>query len=278
MLRHTHRDGLTVWIFMKELPYFRITVQEWQNGDIIDESLANQGFFMQVCCYYWAHNCDVTKSQLEKRFRFNKKNIKKLIDSGIIKEVLTKDDRNFDEVLVKLHINFLDFQLKEIEKEKSFYSKMGKLGQKAKKEKAPLKTPGKPPLSNKDKEKDKDKDNILLQPKKKAARKPNVIWDCICELWGWKPRTKTELSRIGKLARDLKLKEASPELIKQHTEYYRKKWPKIDCTPEAIIKHWDSHKSEMENTMHSKTEEDKKYEERKRILAAAARTPADYSS
>ena len=35
----------------KELPYFRFTVQEWQNGKISLESYELQGLFMSRCGY-----------------------------------------------------------------------------------------------------------------------------------------------------------------------------------------------------------------------------------
>ena len=76
-----------------------------------------------------------------------------------------------------------------------------------------------------------------IAPKK--VREPNILWDAICSLWGFKPVTKSELSRIGKLSRDFKLKEATPELILLKGKAYKAKWPDVECSPEALLKHWD---------------------------------------
>ena len=76
-----------------------------------------------------------------------------------------------------------------------------------------------------------------IAPKK--VREPNILWDAVCSLWGFKPVTKSELSRIGKLSRDFKLKEATPELILLKGKAYKAKWPDVECSPEALLKHWD---------------------------------------
>jgi len=129
----------------KELPYFRFTVQEWQNGEIVAQSDSAQGVFVNILCYYWANNCEVSEERLKKRFKTKTKTIQKLIKSGTIKR-----QNGF------ISISFLDQQLSELNKTNSFFSDMGKLGQKVKKSKAPLE----PPLSDGLSYKDKDKDNI----------------------------------------------------------------------------------------------------------------------
>lgn len=132
---------------MKELPYFRFTVQEWQNGGISTLNDSLKGVFVDVCAYYWAQNCNVTMEILSNKFKTKTKSIQKLIDSQTI--------YNQNGIV---SISFLDQQLSELKQNKTFFSEMGKLGQIAKKNKAPLKTD----LSYKDKDKDKEKekDNI----------------------------------------------------------------------------------------------------------------------
>ena len=125
----------------KELPYFRFTIQEWQNGDISTMPDSCKGVFIDICPFYWAHNCEVTEDTLFKKFKTKGKLIQKLIKSGVIK---------CQNGVVS--ISFLDQQLSELNQKKSFFSDMGKLGQKVKKTKAPLKTD----LSYKDKDKDKE--------------------------------------------------------------------------------------------------------------------------
>jgi len=136
---------------MKELPYFRFTVQEWQNGGISTLNDSLKGVFIDICAFYWAQNCNVTIEMLSNKFKTRSKSIQKLIDSQTI------CDRNGI-----VCISFLDQQLTELKQNKSFFSEMGKLGQKAKKIKAPLNSD----LSYKDKDKDKDKDKIIDRGKK----------------------------------------------------------------------------------------------------------------
>lgn len=148
---------------MKELPYFRVTIQEWQNGSISTQPDSLKGLFFDVCLYYWANNCEVTYEKLLEKFPKKFKSISKLIQKGIIKR---------SECWV--NITFLDQQLDELSQNKKFFSEMGKLGQKAKKSKAPLK----PPLSGSSSYKDKnikDKDNI--SPKRKHSFEKSPFFD-----------------------------------------------------------------------------------------------------
>lgn len=75
---------------------------------------------------------------------------------------------------------------------------------------------------------------------KKTARVRNEIWDTVCDVYGFKPVTKNEQSRVGKIVRDLKLKGATPDDIRTRAGHYRQRWPKMSFTPEALLKHWDS--------------------------------------
>ena len=139
---------------MKELPYFRFTIQEWQNGNISTLNDSLKGVFIDICAFYWAQNCSVTFESLSNKFKSKSKSIQKLIDS-----------QTFCNQNGIVSISFLDQQLSELKQTKSFFSKMGIEGQKAKKLKAPLKTD----LSYKDKDKDKDKDNI-----KRGFKRPTI--------------------------------------------------------------------------------------------------------
>ena len=68
--------------------------------------------------------------------------------------------------------------------------------------------------------------------------------DEICKVWKWNPQTKTEKTRMGALVKDLLLKQAKPEEIKQRVYAMKAEWGKKCCTPEAIVKHWDLFKPE----------------------------------
>jgi hypothetical protein len=68
-------------------------------------------------------------------------------------------------------------------------------------------------------------------------RKPNVLWDAVVELWGLV--SAGQETRIGKIVAVLKLKEATPQELTIRKLRYESHWPEADCTPEAMVKHWD---------------------------------------
>lgn len=209
----------------KELPYFRFTCQEWQNGDITLESMATQGVFINICCYYWLNNCDVDTKQLIKKFKQNNRIVKELFKLGIV------GDSNG-----KICISFLDLQwsdLLEFRKKKQI---AGSKGGKQKSSNATAKL--KHNSSYKEKENYKEKDNTFAGSKK-PARKRDPFWDEIVKVWGWDPKTKNERSRVGKIASDLKKKTDDPEVLKKFKNEYERKNPDWTCSPEAVLKHWD---------------------------------------
>jgi len=77
--------------------------------------------------------------------------------------------------------------------------------------------------------------------------KRNLLWDKVVSVFRLSPVTKTELTRIGKIARDLKLKQATPEDVGSVVKRYKSKWPTMDCTPEAMMKHWDMLMTEVKD-------------------------------
>jgi hypothetical protein len=80
---------------------------------------------------------------------------------------------------------------------------------------------------------------------KNYTRQRDAIWDSVCSIFGLKPVTKSERSRVGKIVRDLKLKEATPEKIERAYQQHGYTWPKIQpITPESVTKHWDMLTSE----------------------------------
>lgn len=103
----------------KELPYFRFTAQEWQNGDISLERLELKGLFIDVCSYYWVKNCSLELTTLKKKFQSSSDLIDELVDLNIIK---SKKER--------ISIPFLDLQMSELldisSKRKSAGAKGGK--------------------------------------------------------------------------------------------------------------------------------------------------------
>lgn len=134
-----------------ELPYFRFTVQAWQNGKIDIERYELKGFYISVCGYYWIQDCNVTLSLLQKKFSDATHLIEELITLKIIKHE-TKHD--------KIKIDFLLTQHDLLNEKRKLRQSAGSKGGNAR---ALLKQKG----SYKDK--DKDKDNISSRKLKFAS-------------------------------------------------------------------------------------------------------------
>lgn len=91
----------------KDLPYFKFYPSEWISGDITIEDLRTQGLFINICCYYWSQECQVSFEKLQKRFKKNKKQIENLISS----EIIYRDGEENKTIKIK----FLDKQWSERE-------------------------------------------------------------------------------------------------------------------------------------------------------------------
>lgn len=83
-----------------ELPWFRFTVQAWQNGKISVEDYCLKGLFVDICGYYWIQDCLIDYNILLKKFRGYENHINELISLGIIKKSKTN----------QISIKFLDEQ------------------------------------------------------------------------------------------------------------------------------------------------------------------------
>lgn len=132
----------------KELPYFRFTPQEWQNGDISLERLEIRGLFIDVCCYYWINDCSIAREKLEKRY---------INALGLLNELISLDIILWDETTDFIKINFLDEQFDVLSTKRKRRQEAGRKGGKQKSSNAKAKL--KQSSSYKDKDKDKDKDN-----------------------------------------------------------------------------------------------------------------------
>lgn len=87
------------------------------------------------------------------------------------------------------------------------------------------------------------------KPTEKRTRKKDPIWDAACEVFALEPVTRPQQTRVGKVVAELKQLKATPEEIRQHAERYRRDWgPDIECTPEAVLKHWDRFKVQIERS------------------------------
>ena len=99
----------------KDSPWFKFFTGEWANGSITLENYSVQGVFINVCCFYWSKQGDVTRKQLEKKIRSNKE-LNILFDEEILK---IENE--------KVTINFLDSQIVEREKRSKQSSDAGKI-------------------------------------------------------------------------------------------------------------------------------------------------------
>ena len=85
----------------KELPYFQFEPAEYLTKDISFCSLSAQGFFINLCSYYWQRGCNLTKDQFLRRINepelFNE-----LFSEGVI-DLIEND----------IEIKFLDAQLEK---------------------------------------------------------------------------------------------------------------------------------------------------------------------
>ena len=91
------------------------------------------------------------------------------------------------------------------------------------------------------------KDEVLVPPKKRK-RKPGVyvtaekkrpLMEAVCDQFGLRIITSADASRIWGLARGYFIKGATPRAIQDRRFLYLSKWPG-PCTPEALLRHWDT--------------------------------------
>ena len=145
----------------KEIPYFRFTVQEWQNEDITLMDFETQGVFINTCCFYWLSDCSLTLAKLKLRLPTANGSIESLLKNGVIKH---DDKTDF------LEIDFLNEQFDVLSEKRKKRQKAGSKGGKAKASNAKAMLKQNPSY----KDKDKDKDNI---PKKKHPFSESPYYD-----------------------------------------------------------------------------------------------------
>lgn len=139
----------------KELPYFRFTVQDWQNGKVSIESFELQGLFISICGYYWINDCNLTLTILEKKFSNATILIKELLNLEIIKHENKHD---------KIEIDFLNIQYDLLSEKRKVRQSAGSKGGNAKamlKQKSSYNDNNK--YNDNDKDKYKNKDYINLE-------------------------------------------------------------------------------------------------------------------
>jgi hypothetical protein len=91
---------------------------------------------------------------------------------------------------------------------------------------------------------------IVPSGKAKKQRQPDPVWDAVATEWFPSGVTKSEQTRVGKIVSDLKAKGVTDAgQITERIAMYRARWPDMDCTPEAIVKHWDQVKRNNSQTI-----------------------------
>lgn len=135
----------------KELPYFKFVIAEYLNGDIFLEDYKTQGVFINLCAYYWHRSCDLTLTQLNKKFKDISEEILILSTEKIIK---VKGE--------KITINFLDEQWNSKEVVKVINRSNGLKG-------------GRPPKPKETETKaENNRMGLISETETKANEKPNI--------------------------------------------------------------------------------------------------------
>jgi len=193
----------------KELPYFRFTPQEWQNGDIGIEPFDVKGLFIDVCAFYWVRDCSVTTAMLDKRYSHAKELLDQLYKSGIISNTENSDF---------VSISFLNEQYDMLSTKRKLRQEAGRAGGLAKSSnaKAMLKQKPSNALAIKIKiKKDKDNDKEHLVEDKSSQRVRDIISFCF-ESWNDLAKTKPHIAPKRKINEATKKKMRSR--IKEHPE------------------------------------------------------------
>ena len=134
----------------KELPFFKFFPGEWVTGDITMVSMAAQGVFTNLCCYYWMRNCSISIANAKQRFSNNLAAFEELLNCDIVK--VTDDDQ--------IVINFLDEQMNEFVNVSEKRAKAGSAGGKAKAKQLLNFAVANPSYKDKEKEKEEDKESL----------------------------------------------------------------------------------------------------------------------
>lgn len=78
---------------------------------------------------------------------------------------------------------------------------------------------------------------VIRSPRK--AQPHDVLWDAVAVRWFGGAVADPHLPRVGKLVRDLLALGASQETLDKAVAAHGLVWPKMACTPESVVKHWN---------------------------------------
>lgn len=73
----------------------------------------------------------------------------------------------------------------------------------------------------------------------KKPRPPNPLWGALAEVFYLSGVAPGQRKHLGTLVRDFKAKGATAAEIELRVGRYKRKWPEMSCTPNALLNHWD---------------------------------------
>lgn len=76
--------------------------------------------------------------------------------------------------------------------------------------------------------------------KTRSARVPNPLWDAVVDACGYDAGrlTRSEQGRVAKAVSELKAIDATPDDVTVRARAYRKEWPEVELTPQALTANW----------------------------------------
>ena len=72
----------------------------------------------------------------------------------------------------------------------------------------------------------------------KVNHKPNPLFDAVQDIFALPIVTRRDATRVGRIVSDLNAHGATPEQLAARVKAYKRTWPNVACTPEAVVKHW----------------------------------------
>lgn len=86
-------------------------------------------------------------------------------------------------------------------------------------------------------EKERREENTPLNPPSKQIRKPDELWDTLVDELG-EPATRTERGKRNDAVKQLRDAGATPGEVRLRMARYRRRWPQVELTDQALVKHW----------------------------------------
>lgn len=78
-------------------------------------------------------------------------------------------------------------------------------------------------------------EGVVVAP---APRPRDDIWDALTSALECEPHTESERGAWNKARKELAAAEATPEQIHHRADEYRRRWPNMTLSPNALARHW----------------------------------------